>query len=358
MSQVVTIDGASLLIHQLRAALVIEAYELARVLGYKQQSSLRKQILGDWKHHFTSTHYHLVHDVNLLREYEDVFICTVGEGDTNSIKPMKPERGRLFLTPTGVDRALSLTSKKMKYKVGDSLEEAGFLDAAPVDFQRDPEPIQAIEGLTNIRGDLISIRQHNYDVLQKLITQLQELQDPQLKLLAIEAAEIALGRKLTDLRNHYSMKAPPSEPKPPSVPSSVTPPRSSDPEGPVFKETGFYGLKQIGEMAGGYTSVVAGKAANKVAEEMGYTAHQIRSEQLEFNELPMLPDSTSGKLRKMYRFNKEFANEVIRELRESPDFVPQDRPMPLTSFNAGAGTQPKLNQGPFQDEDEKAPTLT
>jgi len=355
MSQIVTIDGASLLIHHLGDESVVEAYELARALGYKQQSSLRKQLLGDWKQHFTSSHYHLVHDVQLLREYEDTFVCTVGEGDTNSIKPMKPKRGRLFLTPAGVSRALSLTTKKPRYKIGEVLYEAGFLDVKWVSLKpKSPESSQVVEGLATIRRDLITIRQHNYEVLQKLITQLQEIEDRDVILLAIEAAEIALGRQLTNLRNKYSIRPSPSEPKPQVATAPPTAPPRGSTQGPLFKKPGLYTMTEIGEMAGGYTAKSAGIAADIVARRWGHSHHEIRNVQLSFNKIEQRPDSSTGKLRPMSRFNMKFANEVVLELRANPELRPTQRLFPLTSFGAGATSQPKLSQGLFSDEDDPA----
>jgi hypothetical protein len=245
------------------------------------------------------------------------------------------------------------------------LKKAGFLDASgPTSSPEEvsgasrsdaPEiPGSAIDDLVAIKKGLADDRRFKYEVLQKLLTQLQELDElPMLCLLAIEAAEIALGKDLTDLRNKYAFQVP-STPTSTSAPGVILrldagiTPAPSVPDGPVFTEQGYYGLKQIGEMAGGYAPAVAGKAANVVAEALDYTPEQIRTEQLDFNELPMLPDSSTGKPRRMYRFNLTFANEVIRELRESADFRPRDRPLPLTSFSSGS--HPKLSQGPF-DED-------
>jgi hypothetical protein len=356
MSQVIKIDGAPLLLFALPDGLVVESYELARALGYTQHSSIRKQILTDWKEHLRpTTHWNMVNDHRWLEKYEALHIKEIGP-----IKPVTEQRGRLFLTPAGMAEVLSRTSKKNKVVLQGALEKEGFLDAAvrkssPKNTAPAPEVTgSGIDTLVAIKEGLAEDRRFKYQVIQTLLTQLQDFDDPELCILAVEAAEIALGRKLTDLRNRYAFQAPsPRGPKPPtmSAPSSTAKPPSNlgVPDGPVFKETGFYGLKQIGEMAGGYAASVAGKAANVVAEEIGHTAEEIRTEQLDFNELPMLPDSSTGKPRKMYRFNLMFSNAVIRELRENADFRPRDRPMPLTSFSSGS--HPKLSQGPFSEED-------
>jgi hypothetical protein len=350
MSQVIRINNASLLLFALPDGLVVESYELARILGYAQQSSIRKQILTDWEDLLRKDgDYRLVHDHDWLQKYEEEYGKRIAP-----IKPVKESRGRLFLTPNGVMKVLLRTTKDSS-ALESSLKKAGFLDAGTAEVQEVPKKSgletdtsgSGIDDLLTIKKGLADDRQFKYEVLQKLLTQLQELQDPLLRLLAIEAAEIALGKELVDLRNREAFKMP-STPAPSAPKLSVIPPALGVPDGPIFKEQGYYGLKQIGEMAGGYAPSVAGKAANVVAESMDYTAEQIRTEQLDFNELPMLPDSTTGKPRKMYRFNLMFANMVIRELRENPAFRPRDRPMPLTSFSSGS--HPKLSQGPF-DED-------
>lgn len=347
MSEVIKIDGASLLLFALPDGLVVESYELATILGYAQHSSIRKQIRTDWKAHIKEPEdYRLVHDHRWLQKYEAVMKEKLGV----ELVPVKQHRGRLFLTAAGLEKVLARTSKP-KAALEAALRQHGFLDVGTPSTTSQstssaPEA-DPVGSLVDLKRGLAEVRQHNYDVLQKLLSQLNELQDDDLKLLAIEAAEIALGRHMPDLRAKYAKRD-----------SSAPPPSNQElgesnpvvrrlPDGPVFKETGFYGLKQIGEMAGGYASAVAGKAANLVAEGMGYTAEQIRTEQLPFNELPVLPDSTTGKPRKMYRFNKDFSNAVVRELRDNPQFRPRDRPMPLTSFSSGASSHPKLSQGPF-----------
>lgn len=181
-----------------------------------------------------------------------------------------------------------------------------------------------------------------YKVLQTLLTQLQELKEPALQLLAIEAAEIALGRSLDDLRTSL-LKSPWEE----SSSSALVGPR---PPGPLLTQERYYRLSEIGELAGGYPAATAGRAADVVAARMGFSREQIRRTKLDFNELPMLPDNTTGKPRQMYRFNLEFSNAVVVELRQNSEFVPQDRPMPPTDFSQGADSSPKLSQGPFPDD--------
>jgi len=345
MSKIIEIDGAPLLLFTLPSGVFIESYELALFLGYVQPGSIRKQVLSDWKGRLSSPKdYALVHDSRYLEKYEARYAKEIGP-----IKAVKEKRGRLFLTPSGVKEVLARTSKEKTLLEGTLLRN-GFLDVSPAQEARaqstprgfEPDPVGT---LVDLKHSLIETRKFNYQVLQTLLSQLNELQDDDLKLLAIEAAEIALGRSMPDLRVKYTRPLPASKP-----PSSTQPPvKLGTPDGPVFTQAGFYGLKQIGEMAGGYTSVTAGKAANNVAEAMGYSAEEIRSKQLDFNELPILPDSTTGKPRKMYRFNLMFSNMVIRELRENAGFRPRAM-MPLTSFSSGGGTHPKLSQGPFSDE--------
>lgn len=371
MSKVIQVNGTPLLLFILPHGVVIESYELARHLGYTQPSSVRKQILTDWKRHFDAHNdkdFALVQNHRYLDKYDAAYSKGIGP-----IKPVKENRGRLFLTPSGVAKVLGRTSKD-SLELQDALELEGFLKApsstpAPAPTTRVPATAQP---LVDLKQSVAEDRKYQYDVLQTLLSQLTDLQDVDLKLLAIEAAEIALGRSQPDLRAKYEDPYVPSRspvPAPAPAPSSTVTggvvhgpgiSASSHPSmvpgsfGPVFQDEGFYGLKQIGERAGGYSSVTAGKAANIVAKAMGYSGDDIRTRKLEFNELPVLPDSTSGKPRRMYRFNRQFSNQVILTLRTNKEFVQIAGPLPLTSFSSGAASHPKLTQGPFEEEDSVA----
>lgn len=357
MSDIVHIDKAKLLLFTLPDGIVVEANELSSLLGYSEPGRLRRQIDRNWAKHFDSDDYRVVHDDRWLEKYEAAYIKHIAD----TITAANERRGRMFFTSSGVKKVLERTTRKGATQVEQALQKAGFfgkLQPAPA-----PEPhrpvvrTEELQPLVEIKRSLIEVRQHNYEVIQKLIVQLTDLQDDDLRLLAIEAAEIALGREFPDLRAKYqssttsatsqqtsSTTTPPTpQPPPKPVPAAI-------PSGPVFRDpTMFYSCKQIGQMAGGYSARTAGEAANVVGRRWGHTSEEIRTQQLSFNELPVLPD-TQGKPRKMFRFNLKFANEVVAELRNNPVFRPQPGVATLSPFG-GASSYPKLSKGPFSDEE-------
>lgn len=380
-----TADGEPVLAIKLQGnldfgELHVEAYHLALLLGYSQQHSIRKQVLTDWQDIFEEdVDYRIVHDEQLLRRYEDLHEEFVGP-----IRAMKPERGRMFLTASGIRKVFWHSSKEVdavKEALASLLQDAE-VGLAPPSFvdptifgtrdpraRQDPEP----EGAGS---DVALERQRQYDILEKLIDHLRHIKEPALRRLAITSAELGLGRQLPDVRALLE-ETKPQKAEAASSPTTISPLQvdevvPSAPEVPIVDESDkvaleylekrpvtqgaffpairnvHYGLKQIGEKAGGYSAVQAGKAADRVAATMGYSHDDIRQRQLEFNELPSLPDNTSGKLRKMYRFNSEFANRVIKELRANPEFVPT-APRDLTPFGQRTAELPKLSKGPFED---------
>ena len=87
---------------------VIEAYHLALILGYSQQHAIRKQVLADWPHIFKEgVDYELVHDEGQLELYELAFRAHMGR-----IKNITPERGRMFLTNSGLRKVFEHTKKE------------------------------------------------------------------------------------------------------------------------------------------------------------------------------------------------------------------------------------------------------
>ena len=109
---------------------------------------------------------------------------------------------------------------------------------------------------------------------------------------------------------------------------------------------GAAGMFDIVDAKGDQVGGLAGfEAADVVAGRHGYTGKQIRTTLTPFNNLPMLPDTTTGKLRRMYRFDKEFSNEVIVELRTNARFKPEDTPSLGATLAVGATR--KLSEGPF-----------
>jgi len=407
MSHVITAsDGTKILITDLLAPgdFSIESYQVATLLGYKQQSSTRKQILTDWRLLFTAgIDYVMSHDKLQLEVYETAW----RQHMKTSLKPLKPERGRMFLRPSGLRKVFERTSKDT-----DWLEDtfASFFNPkqkapapmpapvrTPVITKTAPvqtpvimghvDPSQRKKALKK-KAEVLSTRQQ-YEVLETLLDHLKHITEPGLKRLALMNAELALGRELNDIRQLIGLEAP-APLASPDAEEEVLPPSASPStgcvvleeesveeeeeelararnqkeelaraylakrpvtQGPLFDNIPnvHYGLKVIGEKAGGYSAVQAGKAADAVALRLGHSHDDIRRKKLSFNDLPELPDTTSGKLRKMYRFNSQFANHVIVELRSSPHFVPATHPLDSGPFGLGGDKFPNLSRGPFDE---------
>jgi hypothetical protein len=341
----------------------VEAYHLAELLGYSQQHSIRKQVLSNWKDIFEEdVDYSLVHDEARVRGYERKYEKALGV-----IKPMKLDRGRMFLSPSGLRKVFEHSSKDSRH-LKEALAEVIQVQAPPAP---DARASSSSEGAGSDAPLLEALeRQRQYEILEQLLDHLKNIEEPGLRRLALMSAELGLGRKLGDIRALLDLEQKPTTMRDPGQQPTVTgasplpPPPAFDQDqatreylanrpitqGPVFDNIAgvHYGLKQIGEKAGGYTAVQAGKAADVVAGRMGYSHDDIRRKKLPFNELPELPDTTSGKLRKMYRFNSSFANHVIVELRTNKEFVP-GKPMDLGPFGKGGDNLPKLSRGPFDE---------
>jgi hypothetical protein len=323
---------------------LFESYEIARLLGYSQASSLRKQTLTDWKDWMKKgVHFEMVHDVPTLRRYEKEH----EDAGNGSLKLVSSTRGRLFFTPEGMMSVLNRTSKPSE-DLRSALERNGFFKGVfGVTIVKDepkvipPAPKPAAPSLSK------EDRMFEYEVMQKLLEQLERLDNPNLRGLAITAAETALGRELEDLRLGEGVKtifeaAVPKKPKVVQHPAA----------GPLFLEEDYYSMTRIGEKAGGYSAKSAGMAANNIAHSYGYTPEQIRNEPLPINQIEMRPDSSTGKKRRMVRFNKTFANQVVAELRGNPGFEPATFARGVPTLSAFSdGSQPLLSRGPF-DEDE------
>ena len=343
----------------------IESYELSRILGYVQYGSLRKQILTDWKDWFVAgDDYHLIHDSVTLRNYEAGFQGSGILGGA-TIVPVKSERGYLFVSGAGLKKILSKSKKKnihaFRADVKDLFVEvdANYEFVAPDDFAVDistvrtqpaPQPAPQPKPVETTTED----RKFNYEVLQTLLKQLQEMTDPAMREIAIAAAEEATGRDFSHLNQPKAVNTPaPVVVATPKVVEADPLPPLRITSGPMFDDEGFYSLKAIGAKAGGYSPNTAGKAANVVAERMGYSPEQIRRTQLSFNDLPVLKD-TNGRPRQMFRFAKNFSNEVIMELRINERFLPTPQPN-LPSLSFAHGEKPPNLTAPLHladDDDE------
>lgn len=355
----------------------IEAEHLARLLGYTQKHSVRKQILTGWKDIFEEGRdYVLAHDPKQLEVYQMSWASHLG----TPLKPVKPERGRMFIRPIGVKKVL-IRSTKTSSRLEKALDSFMNLEAAPVPAPAPsreegqlPKGGRVVGSIKGVRSSAAPEppkteweRQRQYKVLETLLDHLKNIEDPALKRLAILSAEVGIGHTLEDVRKLFlEEETPPAAPAPPapapSSPAPVEAPANDDgaardylakhpvtQNAPFFQggSTAYFSFKQIGEKAGGYSAVQAGKAADLVAKELGLSHDDIRKKQLDFNLLVDRPDTTTGKLRQMYQFNARFSNNVIRELRRNPAFTP-GTPADLTPFHQG-GDLPKLSQGPFDE---------
>lgn len=331
MSQVIRIDGAKLLVHRHGEQDVVEAYELALFLGYAQQHLVRKQVLTDWKDHFRrGRDYLLVTKERDIRAYEAELETRI----RRSVRPMKPARGRVFLLPDGLRQVLERSSKDRAAELLAALERKQlvprYLDEPPRRKpQKAPEPQRKpasphVErsGLPDVDA-VLERRRQDYEVMQKLLEQLRELDGRPLAFLAIEAAETMLGRRLDDLRERITARQAPPRP-------------GRESRGPIFGDEGFYSLTQIGKKAGGYSAKMAGRAANVVGARWGYEPEDIRTRELWFNDLSPWQDD-GGNEHQLFRFNREFSNLVLDELRAGSRYRPEAEPFP-----AFAPTAPSL----------------
>lgn len=334
---------------------LFESYEVAEMLGYKQHSSLRKQTLTDWKDILDEgTDYVIVRDPEVLQLYDGL----VARARALQLKPVHPTRGRLFFTLKGLVKILRKTSKptteleaalRNKYDGIDWNPDVTRARPLSVRTVSPPPPPPAVAATED--------RKFEYEVLQKLIDQLERIKAPNLRSLAITAAESALGRRLDDVRTGEVLNgvfgATATRQQPPQATLHPAPPvQAPKISGPIFTENDFFSMTRIGEKAGGYSARQAGLAADIVAGKMGYSREQIRNEQLPINQLAMRPDTTTGKKRQMVRFHTKFANRVIHELRSNPNFEPEiSKGIPtLTPFDKGEKPYPKLSLGPLDDQ--------
>jgi hypothetical protein len=370
----------------------VESRTLSQLLGYVQVGSLRKQVLHDWTDELNKLDdYYLEHDGARIRDWE------AGTQHILDAKPIKPARGLLFFSSSGLLKILGKSTKERASRLLHLFETGELNLYFPADVLGAPPPQQLqessemlppldtheqleldLEASEELEGPGIkeADRFFQYEVLQRLIGQLQELEIPALQVLAIEAAEIALDRNLGDLRqqlgfplisssstlrpNHehsgdpaaaaffedlVNIDIPDEEVIRLLEQEGTTPPPlvMSTPEGPRFTSPSYNSLSRIGAMAGGYSAKTAGVAADLVAKTYGFSHDDIRKKQLHINQLVMLPDRR-GKPRQMYRFSRDFSNKVVLELRTNSALLPE-RP------KAEGKPQPRnLSVGPFEDE--------
>ena len=186
-------------------------------------------------------------------------------------------------------------------------------------------------------------RKFEYEVLERLLEHMRSDDPREIKLLALHSAETVLGREVPHVRE--LLKEPPEELQefPPATDGPGAELRASGEL--VFTDPSrYFGLKEIGAKAGGYSGVTAGKAADLVAARLGHSRKEIRTVQLPFNKLENRPHPDTGGMMHLYRFNASFANMVVVELRTNPLFLPAV-PKDITPFSEGGENFPKLSQG-------------
>jgi len=291
--------------------LTLEASELTKILKYVQPGSLRKQITHDWSDVFQEdVDFYLVRDLASIRKYEQ---------EVKGVGPVTTERGYMFLRHPGIMKVLARTTRKeLARDLTEEIKTWSFTEPI-VDFSEYDVKLQ--ESLPS--GVSLNERQFNYDVIQTLLHQLQTFTFPELKELALLAAEEALGRRLPQV---YPLLRNPSERSPTkkgSEPSSGHNPEKTKPlqPGALFTEEGFYRLGEIGAKAGDYSSRTAGQAANLAAKARGYSPSDIRLLHLPFNQLVRFK-TPSGNAKFSPKFDRAFSNEVISILRSDPQFAP------------------------------------
>ena len=295
----------------------LESQLLAKLMGYVQVGSIRKQIDSNWEDDFLHlVDFELIRDEEELRAYETFALLHLGH-----CKPAKLERGRVFLSPDGIQKVLEhskKTSKEFKEflrKEGvlsiSAYPAQGFTDQVEIDFEEEEVPASStIRELE--QEDVQEERQRKYEVVQSLLHNLSAHQDLVLRELAIEAAELVLGIRLERVREKVLGQKCQSSP----------PPRKTD--GPLFEEEGWYSLRQIGKLAGGYSASSAGKAANIVATRWGHSPSDIRNRQLHFNTF--VTREINGSPRTWAEFNRAFSNEVVCEARSNETVAPKKSP--------------------------------
>lgn len=326
------INGTKLCVFTFEGQELFESSEISILLGYKQPSSLRKQTLNDWYALFDQgVDFRMFNDTPTLDAYKGLFYETHGRDPISA----SPSRGVLFFTATGLHKVFQKTSKS----VPEDLRAVGSAKAPRDNSSSKDKPIELSK----------EDRLFEYQVLQTLLEQLERLQTPALRNLAITSAETALGRRLNELRTGETLSSIFTQTASPKSPQVISAPRSV-PWGPLFVKEDYYSMTRIGEMAGGYSAKQAGFAADIVAKDLGYTRAQIRKEKLSINEVSMRPDTTTGQKRLMVRFHKDFANRIVQELRSNPEFEPIGGSPTITTFNGGDKQYPLLSRGPLDDQ--------
>ena len=139
MTKTLKIKNYSLVVFKVTDVPMFESNEVARLLGYKQAGSLRKQTLSDWKEHFVEgVHYGMVHEERHLRRYEEEH-QEVGNG---TLKAVKSTRGRLFFTPGGMLRVLNRTSKPSEELRSALMREGYFRNVREVMVVKDEPKVE------------------------------------------------------------------------------------------------------------------------------------------------------------------------------------------------------------------------
>ena len=350
-AQVLHFDGQPIIIWTMGDIPYLETQHLARVLGYVQPGSIRKQIGSDWGDVFSYDEDMRMAGEDELRAYETFERLHVGQ-----CKPANPDRGRLFLNPSGIRKVLKRSTKTTQeletfFELKVLIDKDDLIELTPDPnthtigdvlgtmplFQQFEEADSSSTSQQPSSSEEGTDSKFQYEAIQQLLHNLKEHDEPSLRELAIEAAEMALGRRLNDIRKKVLDQ---DEPAPP--------PRET--EGPLFEEEGWYSFKQMGALAGGYSSNLAGKAANVVAERWDFSPTDIRKKTLHFNTF--VSNEVNGRVRTWAKFNRAFSNEVICELRGNELFTPKKTPSAEAELGARR-SYVDLSKGPFDEEGDE-----
>lgn len=346
---------------------LVEGTDLGQLLEYTQPGSVRKQVLSDWKEHFSpGEDYVLEQFLGQRRHWAQ---RRKAANDGTLLEVVLGRKGRIFLTETGLAKFLARTSKPRSERLRLALAAASALfrapdvdlesdpralERAPLELESDPGATQAESSSSSITSDHPSSdpaqlleppgdpprspelpleeRTFRHHVRQTLLENVSKHRQDRLLLhLALSAAEEALGCSL-GLDVELGLEPAP-RPEASSRPTPAAPARES---------SLWLTMRAIGRLAGGYSAVAAGHAANTLAALRGVTAQEFRTRDTPFSRVRLHPDTSTGKLRPRVEFTEEFAKLVIDELRKSP--APA-RSRTLTEFDDAEGAElPKLSQ--------------
>jgi hypothetical protein len=311
---VLDVGNSQLFVYAENNEYLIELYHLTRVLGYLQPRSISKQLDRNWKHKIVeNVDYFWTHDPTMIQNY----LTSLGQHIPKKSEKTPPHK-LCFIRFTGVYKILRFTTREEKHSLVASLGQldARFqpqqslpLDVPPQEPQEAPEPA--------VKKVAVERSPEDYDILRELLSRLMEIEELGLRALAIYTAETGLGRPLPKELRYQLLQRPLQK----ESPTTLKPLQNEEFSFPREKQ--YFSLTEIGRVAGGFSARCAGRAANTIAQDYGYTPTQIRNTKLSFNQLETRPDPQTGRQLNLTRYNLKFATLVAQELRSNPEFRPE-----------------------------------